>query len=92
MDVGIDRKAIWEIHGKRCHLCKLPVAFEDMALDHVVPLAQGGQNCAENLAPAHKKCNSAKGARTGEKPKGLRRRGFKRRVAPPKPPDDEGMF
>ncbi len=91
-DEEIDRKAIWEIHGKCCHICKLPVPFDRMHLDHIVALANGGTNTTANLAPAHESCNTSKGARSGEKRKGLRSKGFRRKKVPPKLPDDGEMF
>lgn len=58
-----DRAMIYADYGRCCHLCGLPVG-EDFALDHVVPLAQGGADRLGNLAPAHAECNGKKGART----------------------------
>lgn len=51
-----------------CYLCRRPipgdVPWNDpwaFTLDHVVPLSAGGQDCVENLRPAHRECNVAKG-------------------------------
>lgn len=52
-----------------CHLCGRPIDLtisnyrlpEAWSLDHIVPVAMGGSNQVENLAPAHRGCNSAKG-------------------------------
>ena len=91
--VCIDRRAIWERHGGRCHLCKRRVPFEKMTLDHKTPLAKGGAHTDENLAPAHAGCNSEKRDRVGPKVKrkGLRRTAFKPK-ARPKPAAEEGVF
>ena len=43
-------------HGV-CHLCGGPAAD---AIDHIVPVAWGGSDNPENLAPAHTSCNAAK--------------------------------
>ena len=43
-----------------CHLCGK--AGADTA-DHIIPLFQGGTNDLDNLRPAHRTCNSAKGSR-----------------------------
>ena len=53
------RAATLAAHGTVCHLCGLPGA--DTA-DHLVPRAAGGTNELDNLRPAHKACNSARGA------------------------------
>ena len=48
---------------------KGPCAYcfgEARSWDHVVPLAQGGANAAENLVPCCGPCNRSKGTRTPE--------------------------
>lgn len=49
------------VRGGLCHLCGEPDAD---TLDHVIPLIAGGTNHYSNLRPAHRACNSSKGART----------------------------
>jgi hypothetical protein len=58
---GIDRRAIWERDGGICGICKEPVAFEDMQLDHVLPRSFNGPDGSENLQPSHEPCNRRKG-------------------------------
>lgn len=65
------RTQILEQHGLVCHLCgeaidpDLPSNHPmDLTIDHVVPRAAGGSDDLDNLRPAHRACNSAKGART----------------------------
>lgn len=56
--------------GWRCHICgvstpkRLRGTYEDRApeLDHIVPLALGGEHTRINTACACRKCNGAKGA------------------------------
>lgn len=58
--------------GWRCHLCgvstpqRLRGTFNDCApeLDHIIPLASGGQHTRRNTACACRRCNIAKGAKT----------------------------
>lgn len=50
------RVAAW---GWRCWLCREP--WE--AVDHVIPIAQGGTNWPANLRPICRSCNSRKGAK-----------------------------
>ena len=45
-----------------CALCRLPVTLDDLSFDHVVALADGGEHAANNLVPAHRKCNEIKGS------------------------------
>lgn len=61
-----------------CHICGMACDWNDHAwkgnvfitgrlyptIDHVVPLARGGEHSWENVRLAHLCCNSAKGART----------------------------
>lgn len=48
-----------EIYGGKCGLCGKEGAD---TIDHVVPVAWGGADHPSNLVPAHRGCNSRKGA------------------------------
>jgi 5-methylcytosine-specific restriction endonuclease McrA len=43
-----------------CHYCKGSFAPEELTMDHVVPLAQGGKSVKQNLVCACKQCNTDK--------------------------------
>lgn len=54
-----------------CHLCGHPIDYNldyihpmSFTADHLTPVAAGGSMTGP-LAPAHRSCNSRKGARTG---------------------------
>lgn len=51
--------------GNRCEYCLLPQAGQEAAfhIDHVFPLAEGGETNADNLALACVSCSLRKGAR-----------------------------
>lgn len=51
--------AIYELYGGKCWLCGKRNAD---TIDHVVPVAWGGSDHPSNLKPAHRSCNSSKGA------------------------------
>lgn len=64
----VSRWQIFERDGWACHICGGPVARDatvpDPAaptLDHVVPIARGGDHSEGNLKTAHFYCNSVKG-------------------------------
>ena len=64
-----------EMYGLDCHLCGEPVCMDVPpthkrygTIDHVIPVAAGGQHNIENARPAHRSCNSSKGAKVEEKP------------------------
>jgi 5-methylcytosine-specific restriction endonuclease McrA len=59
----IDRQAIWERDGRICGLCAQPVRFQVMELDHIKPLARGGQHTVSNVQPTHRRCNRRKGCK-----------------------------
>lgn len=51
--------SVFAEQGRVCHLCGRPGAD---TLDHIVPRSLGGSDDLDNLAPAHKSCNSRRGA------------------------------
>lgn len=66
----VEPAVVFERDTWTCHLCGEAI---DRALsgrhrwgptlDHLVPLALGGEHSYANVAAAHRACNSAKGAR-----------------------------
>lgn len=59
----IDRRTVWERDGRICGLCARPVRFQVMELDHIKPLARGGEHTASNVQPTHRRCNRRKGCK-----------------------------
>lgn len=58
------RRLIWNREDKVvCRVCKKPVSWADLSIDHIKAHARGGLTSLENAQPAHKWCNSRKGAR-----------------------------
>ena len=64
----IDRIDVFEYHEWTCHICEEKIdpshrnpSPEAATLDHIVPLALGGEHTYENVAPAHARCNYVKG-------------------------------
>lgn len=47
-----------------CQYCGAKKGINELTKDHVVPRAQGGRSCWENVVAACKECNSQKAART----------------------------
>ena len=43
-----------------CHYCGKKIPPEELTLDHVVPIARGGNSSKSNCVPACKPCNSEK--------------------------------
>jgi 5-methylcytosine-specific restriction endonuclease McrA len=56
------RSVLWRRHGGFCGICREVVALRDMHVDHVRPLARGGEHSYANTQPAHPQCNRRKGA------------------------------
>lgn len=71
---AVEEVCRWDVFDKtdgRCHICgrAIPADLEDSAaplyfeVDHLVPSSNGGALAFENLMPAHRLCNSVRGAR-----------------------------
>ena len=43
-----------------CYYCEKNIAFRDITMDHLVPLARGGRSTKDNLVPCCKECNNLK--------------------------------
>lgn len=57
------RSEIIERDGRVCYICKREgLADEEIHLDHVIPLARGGEHTENNLRVACATCNQVKGA------------------------------
>lgn len=64
----INHTEVFEAYGWLCHLCGEEInrfATRDdymrVTLDHIIPLSKGGEHIRDNVAPAHYRCNMAKG-------------------------------
>lgn len=55
------RITLFQKHGGVCHICggKINVG-EAWDVEHVIPLAMGGEDSEENWSPAHRKCHRTK--------------------------------
>ncbi len=58
----LQRLAIFEAHGGRCHICgeRIDGPRERWDVEHVIPLALGGEDEDGNVAPAHVACHARK--------------------------------
>ena len=61
------RLNVYNLFGGRCAYCGKPIAYEDMQVDHVVPLHNGGADNESNYFPACRMCNYYKSTLTIEK-------------------------
>lgn len=58
-----ERAAIFARCGGQCHICGGKVGVgEAWDVEHIIPIALGGEDGGDNLAPAHSKCHRAKSA------------------------------
>lgn len=73
--VGIGKKTRFEIFkrdGFKCQYCGAHPPTVLLHVDHIVPVAAGGENDTDNLVTACQPCNAGKGARAlSEVPKSL---------------------
>jgi hypothetical protein len=62
------RLMVWGRSGGYCWICRDPLSFEEMTLDHVTPKSKGGRRTYANLRAAHGTCNSRRGNRDLPRP------------------------
>lgn len=62
-DAAKFREQVYRRDGEKCIYC---LSDEQLCLDHIVPVSQGGKTHPDNLATACKRCNSGKSGRTPE--------------------------
>lgn len=58
----VDPAIVYKMHGGMCGVCRDFVEYDNFHVDHIVPLAKGGQHGYINVQPAHSFCNLSKGA------------------------------
>ena len=58
------RLALFDAHKGRCHICgeKIDGTRERWDVEHLVPIALGGDDDEGNAAPAHERCHKIKTA------------------------------
>lgn len=54
------RYAVLDEFGNKCLCCG---SYDDICIDHIVPLSLGGLNRADNMQPLCRRCNSSKGVK-----------------------------
>lgn len=64
--VRFSRENVYARDEGRCQYCRRPVTRAEATYDHVVPRAQGGHTCWENIVISCVGCNQRKGGRTPE--------------------------
>lgn len=56
----VDLKAVYERDKGRCGICLKKMVLRGATLDHILPLAKGGEHSYRNIQLAHRSCNSRK--------------------------------
>lgn len=57
------KKSAWwkeKINSGVCHYCKKVVGAGALTMDHIVPIARGGESVRNNVVPSCKPCNQSK--------------------------------
>lgn len=67
--VKFSRQNIMARDRWKCQYCGIKVITQEMTMDHVIPRAQGGSTCWENIVTSCSACNAAKAARTPKQAK-----------------------
>ncbi len=53
---------LYERDGGRCGICRKPCVYGEASVDHIVPIAHGGDHSYQNTQLAHHSCNISRGA------------------------------
>ena len=53
---------LWIRDGGICHICGKRTPRENASVDHLIPLSKSGDHSWVNVALAHRRCNSRRGA------------------------------
>lgn len=56
----ISPRAVWARDRGICQLCARPVSLREMEVDHIKPLARGGEHTFSNVWASHRPCNRRK--------------------------------
>jgi len=56
----VERRLVFERDQGRCHLCGKKVNLKNWHLDHIIPLARGGEHSYRNVAVSCPRCNMRK--------------------------------
>ena len=57
------RKTRWwqqKTASGKCYYCEKVVTFQELTMDHLIPLGRGGRSTRDNLVPSCKDCNNKK--------------------------------
>jgi len=65
----VSRAVVFERDRGRCHLCGKKVDPKNWHLDHIVPLARGGEHSYRNVAVSCPGCNMGKHIKAGGQPR-----------------------
>jgi 5-methylcytosine-specific restriction endonuclease McrA len=57
----IDLAALAKRDGWHCHICRRKVTRKTWSHDHLIPLSAGGSHTWDNVALAHRVCNTKRG-------------------------------
>ena len=61
------RREVLQRDGCRCYLCGDTVLMDGLHFDHIIPVARGGANTADNIGVACAVCNLAKNDKLTDK-------------------------
>lgn len=61
-----ERLQIYNKYGGKCAYCGCVLDYEEMTIDHILPIYRGGTNYPVNLNPCCKSCNRYKSSNTVE--------------------------
>lgn len=59
----VDPRTLYDMSLGICGICGKALKYEDMSIDHIIPLSKGGSHSYANTQAVHRICNTKKGTR-----------------------------
>lgn len=57
----VNKRTLYDLYNGECGICGGDMKYQEMTIDHIIPLSKDGKHSYANCQPAHAVCNRRKG-------------------------------